>query len=162
MILIQVEIHLSASDHLINCNPLDWSSAEEELITDDYFVLEGDISSTGGYITLSRFLVSIVYVEHILYFGTLCSVSVPVDKIEPEVIQRRKSDCAPISPRDEAEILRGKVEKLQKKQEDLAAELREKDSELEDLGCWRALLAKVYLHKWSSNIRKHIFRERNL
>ena len=161
MILIQVEIHLSASDHLINCNPLDWSSAEEEIITDDYFVLEGDISSTGGYITLSRFLVSIV--QSIFYsHGTLCSVSVPVDKIEPEVIQRRKSDCAPISPRDEAEILRGKVEKLQKKQEDLAAELREKDSELEDLGCWRALLAKVYLHKWSSNIRKHIFRERNL
>ena len=74
---------------------------------------------------------------------TLCSVSVPVDKVEPEVIQRRKSDCAPISPRDVAEILRGKVEKLEKKQADLSAELREKDSELEDLGCWRALLAKV-------------------
>ena len=39
---------------------------------------------------------------------TLSSVSVPVDKVEPEIIQRRKSDCAPISPRDEAEILRGK------------------------------------------------------
>ena len=59
------------------------------------------------------------------------------------MIQRRKSDCAPISPRDEAEILRGKVEK----QENLAAELREKDSELEDLGCWRALLAKVKLNR---------------
>ena len=32
---------------------------------------------------------------------------------------------------------------MQKKQADLSAELREKDSELEDLGCWRALLAKV-------------------
>ena len=31
------------------------SSEEEEIITDDYFVLEGDISSTGGYITLMRF-----------------------------------------------------------------------------------------------------------
>ena len=77
---------------------------------------------------------------------TFRSVSVPVDKVEPEVIQRRKSDCAPISPRDEAEILRGKVEKLEKKQENLAAELREKDSEPEDLGCWRALLAKVILN----------------
>ena len=32
---------------------LDYTS-EEEKVTDDYFVLEGDISSTGGYITLMR------------------------------------------------------------------------------------------------------------
>ena len=78
------------------------------------------------------------------------------------MIQRRKSDCAPISPRDEAEILRGKVEKLEKKQENLAAELREKDSELEDLGCWRALLAKVILKSQIAFLTpEFIFRERN-
>ena len=88
-------------------------------------------------------------------------MSVPVDKVEPEIIQRRKSDCAPISPRDEAEILRGKVEKLQKKQEDLAAELREKDSELEDLGCWRALLAKVTFFLQIVEFQ-FILREKNL
>ena len=99
-------------------------SSEEEKITDDYFVLEGDISSTGGYITL-------------------ISLSVPVDKIEPDVIQRRSSDCAPVSPRDQADILKEQVERMQRKQDDLAAELKEKESELEDLGCWRALLSKV-------------------
>ena len=71
------------------------------------------------------------------------SLSVPIDKVEPELIQRRQSDCAPLSPRDQAEILREQLSKMQKKQEDLAAELREKESELEDLGCWRGLLSKV-------------------
>ena len=76
-------------------------------------------------------------------FNSPPSLSVPVDKTEPEVIQRRSSDCAPVSPRDQTEILKEQVERMQRKQDDLAAELKEKESELEDLGCWRALLSKV-------------------
>ena len=53
---------------------------EEEEQTDDYYILEADISSVGGYINFM-------------------SVSVPVDILEPEVIQRRNSNVAPISPR---------------------------------------------------------------
>ena len=53
---------------------------EEEEQTDDYYILEADISSGGGYINFM-------------------SVSVPVDILEPEVIQRRNSNVAPISPR---------------------------------------------------------------
>ena len=35
------------------------------------------------------------------------------------------------------------IVKMQKQQTRLEQELKEKESELEDLGCWRALLAKV-------------------
>ena len=35
------------------------------------------------------------------------------------------------------------IEKMQKQQQKLEVELKQKESELEDLGCWRWLLAKV-------------------
>ena len=56
------------------------TESEEEEQSDDYYILEADISSVGGYINFM-------------------SVSVPVDILEPEVIQRRSSNAAPISPR---------------------------------------------------------------
>ena len=37
------------------------------------------------------------------------------------------------------------IEKMQKQQQKLEVELKQKESELEDLGCWRWLLAKVGL-----------------
>ena len=45
--------------------------------------------------------------------------------------------------RDEKELLKTSLAKYQKQQIRLEEELKEKESELEDLGCWRWLLAKV-------------------
>ena len=45
--------------------------------------------------------------------------------------------------RDERAKLNQTIVKMQKQQTRLEQELKEKESELEDLGCWRALLAKV-------------------
>ena len=45
--------------------------------------------------------------------------------------------------RDEKVKMKETIEKLQKQQQKLEVELKQKESELEDLGCWRWLLAKV-------------------
>ena len=62
--------------------------------------------------------------------------------------------------RDEKVKMKETIEKMQKQQQKLEVELKQKESELEDLGCWRWLLAKVSLIKLSLLIT--IFRrERN-
>ena len=62
--------------------------------------------------------------------------------------------------RDEKVKMKETIEKMQKQQQKLEVELKQKESELEDLGCWRWLLAKVGLIKLSLLIT--IFRrERN-
>ena len=47
--------------------------------------------------------------------------------------------------RDEKVKMKETIEKMQKQQQKLEVELKQKESELEDLGCWRWLLAKVGL-----------------
>ena len=51
--------------------------------------------------------------------------------------------------RDEKVKMKETIEKMQKQQQKLEVELKQKESELEDLGCWRWLLAKVGLHIFS-------------
>ena len=47
-----------------------------------------------------------------------------------------------MSPRDKAKLLEEELERINRAAEDLKQDLREKESELEDLGCWRQFLAK--------------------
>ena len=49
-------------------------------------------------------------------------------------------------------MLKTSLAKFQKQQTRLEQELKEKESELEDLGCWRWLLAKVKLLLYTHHI----------
>ena len=73
--------------------------------TDDYYVLEADLSSTGGYVNLINISVPISMIRFLghLYI-LLYIISFPnqlffTDQLQPEVIQRRSSITAPMSPR---------------------------------------------------------------
>ena len=88
--------------------------------TDDYYVLEADLSSTGGYVNLinisvpiskiiclgliSNFLqtnwvILLLFVIFLLYLYHFQINFFFTDQLQPEVIQRRSSITAPMSPR---------------------------------------------------------------
>ena len=93
--------------------------------TDDYYVLEADLSSTGGYVNLINISVPIsmirflgltsnFFTDQLGHFFAFCLVMfanfplvlIPfpnqlsfTDQLQPEVIQRRSSITAPMSPR---------------------------------------------------------------
>ena len=92
--------------------------------TDDYYVLEADLSSTGGYVNLinisvpiskiiflglisnllqTNWVILLLFVSHVCQFSScpyIISKSTSfTDQLQPEVIQRRSSITAPMSPR---------------------------------------------------------------
>ena len=92
--------------------------------TDDYYVLEADLSSTGGYVNLinisvpiskirflglisnclqTNWVILLLFVSHVCQFSSCAYITSKstffTDQLQPEVIQRRSSITAPMSPR---------------------------------------------------------------
>ncbi|XP_023336254.1 histone-lysine N-methyltransferase, H3 lysine-79 specific [Eurytemora carolleeae] len=104
------------------------SADEVEEEFDEYFVVEADLSTFGGY----------------FYFS---SVSVPVDLRQPEIIQRRSSNTPALPKKaadedDEKNKLEEDLEELRMDNLVLQNQILEQERELENLGCFRCLFQR--------------------